>query len=204
MLRTTIILASLWLAASCGDDATPGVDAGRTDDGGTRDGGRDSGVTDAGDTDGGDLDAGDTDGGDADGGADAAMTDAGEGGGTVVLSEFVAYANCMPIVAPDPIITWWTASISDGVGPTARLTSAELTITGAHTLTQELTVDAPVITLSGGTGSAMQRKVLGMPNPATSPCGELCGGATATIEVVFDIGGTPVTASATGSFSCVH
>jgi hypothetical protein len=120
-----------------------------------------------------------------------------------MLTEFVAYSNCMPAIPPDPVIVWWTAGITDGTGPTATLTRATLTITGARDITQELTVDMPVIALTGGAGSAMQRKVSGTPAPAGA-CGEICGGGTAEIEVVFDIGGANATATASTDFGCVY
>jgi hypothetical protein len=194
VLTKNVLLLAL-VSADCGDDATPTRDSGPVlrDGGGGRDGGPRS--------DGGDSDAG----GATDGGADAEAGDAGEPGGTVMLTEFVAYSNCMPAIPPDPVIAWWTASISDGSGPTARLTSATLTISAGDGVMQELTVDMPVIALIDGAGSAMQRKVSGMP-ALTGACERVfCDGPrTAEIEVVFDIGGANATTTASTEFGCVY
>jgi hypothetical protein len=190
MLRT--ILLSFFLIA-CGDD-DGGTDAGPSGrvDGGPRDAGNS------------DDDAGDREDGGAD--DDAGSSDAGERDATtearVTLTEFVAFANCKPVVPPDPIITSWTATVSGAAGATATLTNAELTITGGETFTQTVTVDNPVIALTGGAGSAMQRKVSGTPAP-TDACERLCAvGSSSELEATFSVDGANVLVTATGTFEC--
>jgi hypothetical protein len=122
-------------------------------------------------------------------------------GAAVVLSDVNVYANCKPLVPPDPILAFWTASVSGAGGSAATLVSARLVITGSRTVTQNLTVDMPVIPLSGGSGSAMQRKVAADTNPGLV-CGELCGGATFTLDLEYDVLGARLPAHAEGPFSC--
>jgi hypothetical protein len=192
MLRT-LFVSTFFVLAACGDDSTPRTDSGRIDGGSPRDGGG----TDSARADSGGSDGGGSDGGSSDGGGSDATTEA-----TVTISDFVAFANCKPIVPPDPIITSWTVDIAGAMGPTAMLTNAELTVSAGSDFTQTLTVDMPVVVLTAGAGSAMQRKVAGAPAP-TMACSTLCtAGATSSLEAVFSVDGANVIATATGSFEC--
>jgi hypothetical protein len=144
-----------------------------------------------------------------DGGAsdDAGPSDAGtrvDASATeIVLSEVAVYANCQPVVPPDPILAFWNVTITGAPGSAATLTEAKLTITGSSTVIQTLTVDEPVIALSGGAGSGMQRKTGADTNPGAA-CGELCGGASFTLELTYDVGGATIAVTETGSFGCVY
>ncbi len=219
-MRTSLscsVLSLVLVIAGCGGGGTPAVDggpaidAGMADasmlDGGAVDGGAvDGGAVDGGAVDGGAVDGGAVDGGAVDGGAvDAGPRDAGRPdartAAMVTLTDFVAFGNCMPIVSPDPVRASWTATVSGAAGATATLTSATLTLAGARTIIQRVTVDAPVIALRGGAGSAMQRKVASDMVP-TAGCGELCGGTTATIDLVFVIDGADVPATARTAYEC--
>lgn len=137
--------------------------------------------------------------------SDAGVADAGPSrdattSATVTITAFGSYGNCFP-VPPDPIMASWHVTIAGATGSTAMLTSARLTITGSSTVVQMLTVDMPTIALTGGAGSGDQRKVAADVNPSDA-CGELCGGSTARIDLVFVIDGVPVTASATVPYEC--
>jgi hypothetical protein len=223
MLTRIFTLVLVCSAVACGDDSAPGTDAGSARDGGGRDAARaDAGGTDAAgiDADLGDAatgDAGDTplvdagsDAGDTplvDAGSDAGDTpraDAGEpGDARVVLTDLVAYSNCMPVIGGprDPIIVVWTATISGGTGPTATVTAATFAVDGAS---QDLTVDMPVIPLIGGAGSSEQRRVSGTPALAGA-CTDLCSASTADLQVVFDIGGESVGGTVSAPYGgCVH
>lgn len=198
MMRTKQIVVVMVLALGCGG-VTTGVDAGHERDAGrdagspAADAGRDAGSTDP--------DAG-TDAGASDAGTDAAMT-VDASATRITLSDVGVYANCMPIVAPDPIIAFWNVTVTGAPASSATLTRAELRITGASTVTQLLTVDSPTVALAGGTGTAMQRKTGADANPG-SACGELCSGATFTLTLTFDVGGTSIEVVEGGSFGCVY
>lgn len=182
----------------CGDDDGGPTDASMPADAPMVDSGMDATTTDAGGDDaGGEDDASVADGGET----DAPPFDAS--GATATLSDVGVYANCMPIVAPDPIIAFWNVAISGAAGPTATLVSARLTITGASTVTQNLTVDMPVVALTAGSGSAMQRKVASDTNPSEA-CGELCSGATFVLELEYDTLGGRITARHEDMFGCVY
>lgn len=183
-------------------------------------GGGEAGETDAGldaraaetDSGGGDVDASSA--GDAGMVADAASpidatsaSDAPSSSATITLSDVAVYSNCMPIVAPDPILAFWSASVTGaGAASGAVLSDATLTIRvpGGSTVVQRLTVDMPVIALTAGAGSAMQRKTAADANPSEA-CGALCGaGVTYELELIYDVGGALVTVTDTGDFSCVY
>lgn len=133
------------------------------------------------------------------GGADAGSRDATTAA-VVTITDFVSYGNCFP-VPPDPIMASWHVTVTGASGSTATLTSARLTITGSATVVQMLTVDMPVVALAGGAGSADQRKVMADMNPPDA-CGELCGGSTARIDLVFLIDGVTVMATASVPYEC--
>jgi len=184
------------LLGGCGD-GTSDQDAGTLDAGG-----RDAATAmDAG----GGTDAGEPE----DGGADASEAmDAGTPAdaateAVITLDDVTVYANCMPIVAPDPIITVWTANVSGAVGSLATLTDAKLTLTGTPPVSQTLTVDTPTIPLSGGSGSQTQRKTGADADPP-SGCTTLCSGRTYTLELTYTVDGASVVVTDSGAFSCAH
>jgi hypothetical protein len=203
MRATRVITAVLVLSIGCsapvsedaGADATLRIDGGDPHDAATgEDGGIDAAILDAASP----VDAG-VDGGPIAGGAISVDASATE----IVLSDVGVYSNCMPIVAPDPIIAFWNVTITGAPGSAATLTSAKLTITGSSTVIQTLVVDEPVIALSGGAGSGMQRKTGADSNPSAG-CGELCGGATYVLELTYEVGGASIDVTETGSFGCVY
>ena len=146
--------------------------------------------------------AGNTSGGSASGGAGATGGSASGGAGAigeVTLSDAVAYSNCQPGVQGDPIIAFWEASVSGAVGhATATLLDATLSVNGARTLVQHLTVDHPSFPLTNGAGSVDQRKVGADVPPGNSVCLDFCMHATWSLELEFDVG----RASASGNFEC--
>jgi hypothetical protein len=108
----------------------------------------------------------------------------------------------MPVVPTDPVLAFWTADVR-AVASEARLTAATLTIrVGGRTETQDLTVDRPVITLAGGSGSADQRKVSG--NPAIAGCSLCAMPGTATLALTFDVDGASIPVETETSFGCVY
>ncbi len=143
------------------------------------------------------------DAGSRDGGAVSGDTGPVESSPHVEISDLYVYANCMPIVASDPIHAGWTATVTDAVGSVASIADATLTITGASTVNQTLNVEHSVIELSGGTGSAEQRKVTGLGSPGGA-CGDLCSDAEARVYLTFSVDGQLVTATAAAPFSCVR
>lgn len=170
-------------------DAGGGVDAGAAEDAG-----------------GGGIDAGLEDAGAIDAGAEDAGTPADAGDLSLTLADVAVYGNCMPIVAEDPILAFWTTNVADaGAATAATLTDAKLTITGSSTLVQSLVIDSPTVALSGGSGSQMQRKTGADVTPSDA-CGSYCGSAavTWTLELTFDVGGATVPVTESGSFSCVY
>ncbi len=139
----------------------------------------------------------------SDGAGDAArdVPLADGGAARVTIAMFGAFGNCMPIVPPDPINVSWTLSVSGAAGLTLTVTDATLTIRGSRTVTQTLTVMPPSFALTGGAGSAMQRKLTGTPTPM-NVCGELCGGATATLDLTVTDGVGSYRVSAMSPFMC--
>jgi len=212
---------TILLAAGCGDstavDAGTGLDAGAADSGaddagtsdaGASDSGTDAGPLDAGTGDAGTGDSGTGDAGTGDAGADAGAYDAGpfDAGPapTVTVRDVAVYANCMPVVSPDPILAFWTTEVSGASVGTATLTDAKLELTGAGTLSQSLTVDTPTITLVGGSGTQMQRKT-GADVTPTMACRTFCRGRVMfSLELTFDVGGVSIPVVQTGSFGCVY
>lgn len=196
MPRSSLLsfLVLLACAFACGDDERR-ADVGPSD-GGARDGGSaaDGAAGDAGLRE----DAGSVE----DGGS---VDDAGASGdasidATVTLGEVAVYGDCMPIVPADPVVAFWTATVAGASGATATLTDAELFIA---TETQTLTVDEPIVSLSGGAGSQEQRKTSGDPAIAGA-CASLCTDASYTLELTYAIDGASVVVSDTGAFDCVY
>ena len=122
---------------------------------------------------------------------------------TLTITNLTVYGDCMPIVAADPIHASWTATIDGAAGTSATFTSALLSIrpnAPGATITQNLTVDMPAITLTGGHGSATQLKTGADANPPAG-CTGVCGGI-AHLMVTFTIDGAPVFANAQANVSC--
>lgn len=194
------------MLVACGDGPSDADAGGGTDAGGAMDAG---GTTDAGGaTDAGAQDAGGAT--DAGGGMDAGAEDAGvpadAGDLSITLTDVAVYGNCMPIVAPDPVLAFWTTNVAGaGAASSATLTDAKLTVTGSTTLVQSLTIDTPTVALSAGSGSQMQRKTGSDVTPSDA-CGSFCGSAAVswTLELTFDVGGVTVPVTESGSFSCVY
>jgi hypothetical protein len=139
------------------------------------------------------------------------MLDSADGGGgpQVVLRKSYAWADCMPRTGGatvDPVMVTWTVDIAGARGDTARVSKGTLTVVGAVTIVQSISVDKPSITLSGGAGTADQRK----PLPGTSPndaCMQICGGASKNsyrLELVFDVDGQSIAVESSGSFNCSY
>lgn len=120
---------------------------------------------------------------------------------TVTIRDVAIYGNCFPVPA-DPVIAFWEVDVAGAAGASATLVSATLTLTGASTITQTLTVDMTSIALSGGSGTAAMRKTGGSPSTVAG-CGEMCSGATFRLDLVFMIDGRTVPASLTGNYGCV-
>ena len=215
--RWALVTAVALLAAGCGDDMVvddAGVDAGPgAMDGGARDAGPgDAGPGDAGPGDAGPGDAGGDDGGPADAGsADAGPLDGGPAidasATSITVSDAAVYSNCMPSVPPDPILAFWTVHVSGAPGgvTSVTLTDAKLTITpgSGAPVNQTLTIDFPTVALTGGAGTQDQRKT-GADVVPTGACGSLCGGATFSLELTYDVAGTPFVVTETGTFGCVY
>jgi hypothetical protein len=194
--RRSIALVALALAIAapgCGDDdASPAPDAGA-----------DLGEVDAGLPDAGPDDAGP---------GDAGPPDAGDGAAAPAplrIEGFDAYSNCMPIVAPDPIVAFWELvfeSAADAPVP-ARVTSATLTYsTGAGTTTSDATVDTPTFTANPGVNCVEMRKD-SQTNVPTTACTTFCSdpSAKARLTLTLDVGGAAYTAmSSEATLSCVY
>ena len=123
-------------------------------------------------------------------------------GGNVTITGLTVFANCMPVVDPDPIIAFWTANVTGANGSTATLSDAKLTVNGSSTVMQTLTVDNPTISLSGGAGSQEQRKTSADVIPSGA-CSSLCSGATFSLELTYTIDGRMVMVTETGDFDCL-
>lgn len=210
------VIAVALVAAGCGEDMV-------ADDAGARDAGADAGAAamDAGPRDSG-TDAGAADSGPADdaGLADGGLADAGEDGGpldagptidasatSITLTDAAVYSNCMPSVPPDPILAFWTVHVSGAPGgvTSVTLTDAKLTITpgSGAPVSQTLTIDFPTVALTGGAGTQAQRKTGGDVLPSGA-CSTLCGGASFSLELTYDVAGTPFVVTETGTFGCVY
>ena len=230
-MRDPSVRGLVWVAvvllvgafAGCGDDdVVPGIDGGGGSDAAMRDSGaldagavHDAGVgVDAGSS----VDAGvGTDAGaatDAGGEVDAgtsldagAPTDAGpprDAATSVVVTvtDFFAWSNCMPIVAPDPVRASWTVHVTGATGATATVTDAKLTIdAGVTPFMQSLTLASTAIALTGGAGSAMQSKMSGTPAP-TGACSTLCSATASHLELTVEVDGVPYTVTADDGYSC--
>jgi hypothetical protein len=216
-------MAVALVAAGCGEDMVAddagvardaGSDAGPVAmDGGARDGGTDAGAADAGPGDDAGLaDAGLADAGSEDAGSlDAGALDAGPtidaSATSISLTGAAVYSNCMPSVPPDPILAFWTVHVSGAPGglTSVTLTDAKLTITPASgaPVNQTLTIDFPAVALTGGAGTQDQRKT-GADVLPSGACSALCSGATFSLELTYDVAGTPFVVTETGAFGCVY
>jgi hypothetical protein len=119
----------------------------------------------------------------------------------VRLSKVSVYGNCMPIVANDPIIAFWTVDISGAQGSSARLTQAALAVTGSTTVNQVFTVETPAVSLVNGAGSADHRKRKDS-TTTYSVCNSLCGDAHYQLDLVFSVDGQDIPVSSSGVFGC--
>lgn len=217
VLCSVVVVLAGWLAGCGDDDVVPGSDAGVVADAAAGDSGiRDAGAApaDAGDPlDAGGLDAGT--GADAGAGFDAGAsldaavaTDAGPPrdattSAVVTITDFFAWSNCMPIVAPDPVIATWMLHVTGATGTTATVVDAKLTIAApSTTLMQTITLDTPAVTLTGGAGAASQRKASGTPGP-TGACSSLCAaGTTSHLELTVEVDGVRIVITADDGYSC--
>jgi hypothetical protein len=193
-------VAAALLVAGCGEgpdaedagraDAGTRADAGPAGDAGPRpDGGVDAGAP---------PDAGPS----LDGGVDAGPPEDAATEAMITLSDVSVYANCMPIVAPDPIVAFWTVDVSGAeAGATVTLTAASLTVSGTPSFTQELTVDEPAVPLRGGAGSRMQRKTGADRDPPVA-CTALCD-RDFELELAYAVNGARVVVSERGRLGCV-
>lgn len=139
----------------------------------------------------------------ADAGADAsdASSDSFTVSPRVTINEFSAFANCMPIVAPDPIRANWRLNVTSGVGAAATVVSATLTLRSTTTaLTQTLVVTPTSVALVGGGGTTAMSKTTGTPMP-TNACRELCN-AEATLVLDVDAGRGVQRVTATDTLTC--
>ncbi len=186
MIRFAMIAMVLALCGACGGD-----------DGGA-DAALDANLPDASDVDAAlpEASVSDADLPDApvgEGGApDSSVPDSGDAAVSLVeahLEEAVAYINCMPIIAPDPFIAWFTLVIDNSAGGepvNARITEATLSLAGGEAL--DLTFDVETAMASaGGVSRTMHRKSSSTPTVDT-PCARLCGTA-ATLRITVDLGG---------------
>jgi hypothetical protein len=136
------------------------------------------------------------------------LLDGAGGGAQVVLRKSYAWADCMPAVGggwDDPVMVTWTVDIAGARGDTARVSKGTLTVVGAVTIVQNISVDKPTVALSGGAGSAEQRK----PLPGTSPndaCMQICGAGKSNyrLELVFEVDGRSIAVESSGSFVCAY
>jgi hypothetical protein len=121
----------------------------------------------------------------------------------VALRSVSAYGNCMPSIAADPIITFWTVDISGARGASAQLTNATIAVSKGTSIVQSFMVANPTIPLVGGAGSASQRKPLEtvLPNQA---CSSMCSSATYQLDLVFEVDGQSIALSKSGAFSCAY
>lgn len=119
----------------------------------------------------------------------------------VRLTKVSVYGNCMPIIANDPIIAFWTVEITGAQGSSARLTHAALAVTGSVPVNQVFTVDTPNVPLVNGAGSANQRKQRDSTSYNTA-CAHLCGDATYQLDLVFSVDGQDIAVSSSGVFGC--
>jgi hypothetical protein len=115
------------------------------------------------------------------------------------LTNTVVYSDCTLGERGDTIVASWTANISGATGrDTAGLTGATLTVVGARTVTQSLSVEPVSAELTDGQGSVDQRKTGASTDPGWV-CVEVCQpAATWSLEVEFDAG----SAFASGDFYC--
>jgi hypothetical protein len=122
----------------------------------------------------------------------------------VVLRTVYAYADCMPAVSEDPILVAWTVAITGASGSTALLTQATITVSSkTSSIVQDFTAANPTISLTGGAGSADQRKPVAVVSP-NSACSSMCGGATYQLDLVYEVDGQSIAVSQSGSFTCAY
>jgi len=123
----------------------------------------------------------------------------------ILLTGFEVFGDCMPIVPEDPISAKWTATFDNKLGLadyTATVTSATLTYNpGMNEFVQGITV-APTtsgVVAVGKTVMKAQSKTKALMN-LPMDCDQ-CGKQVA-LEVVFDVGGEPVLATADAVMLC--
>jgi len=186
MMRLLSIVMMIALSGACGGD-----------DGGT-DAAPDANLPDApgADADLPDAPAADADSPDAPVGdasePDGMAPDAGDAAVSMVEARFdepVVYINCMPIVAPDPFIAWFTLVVDNSAGAepvNARISEATLSLAEGEALDLSFDVEA-VMVRPGEVSRTMHRKTSSMP-VLRAPCTRFCR-TSATLRVTLDVGG---------------
>jgi hypothetical protein len=121
----------------------------------------------------------------------------------VTLSDPMAFMDCMPIVAPDPLnlsVTMLFDNPGDGIGP-ANVTEARLSSGGVEAVSFELVPASfgPFDPNDMTTADAM--KVEGSADPQEG-CDTLQCGADYDLEIVFDVDGTEVLATTMVTVQC--
>jgi hypothetical protein len=116
---------------------------------------------------------------------------------TVVLSDFAAFGNCMPIVPSDPIVATWTITVSGASSTSARFVTGTLSFTTGET--QTITVETDTIPLTAGGGTGDQRRASG--TPTVPGCAGVCG-AGVTLNATYEVDGAMFVVTGAGNYTC--
>jgi hypothetical protein len=167
--------------AAPGEDAAPGQDAAPVDAGLDPDGALPDGAL----PDGALLDGSLPDG---------ALPDAGGGDLALSLGTIQMWANCMPMVPPDPWHLEFDVTYDNNAGATAAtavVTSVKVLFSGGSNPSLDMTVTPTVVgpVAAGASTTVTHTKTASSPD-LPNDCG-LCG-SQATLEVRVDLGGTEV------------
>ncbi len=139
---------------------------------------------------------------------DSSTGDTDTGGGllpTITLTGFVVTGNCMPQVPNDPIVAKWSAVFDNSNGVvdlTAIVSAATLTYDpGANEFVQDISVSptsSGVVMASKSVTKAMTKTAALDDLPMDcSQCGNMV-----ELEILFDVSGVPVIATAEAELTC--
>jgi hypothetical protein len=131
--------------------------------------------------------------------------DSGPAAVDIQIEDFNAFANCKPIVGPDPIRAFWNTVVTNSTGSAVMLTVEDAILhidSAARDEDEHFDVDPSSINATPGESTTMQSKT-GSDMPAPMGC-MLCAGGMATLEITFMVPGTGLVTvnSAASPFTC--
>ena len=169
----------------------------------------DAGTDDAGNDDAGNDDASTEDAGGDDAGTDASPDDVGTddaGPSNVVVSvvDAQAWANCMPIVPPDPLRFFLDLRYDNSAGAsdaTAEITAATLSFDDPTSSTTSIAFDVESVAISAG-ATVDQTHAKTTSEPIVASCAICSSERMMTYDVTIEVDGASQNVTGTIGFGC--